>query len=173
MKSLIYFSIILSVSVGTLSAQVAIEKTTLTNDAVILEFNDIRTGGPSKGLRLPLVIGEPSNAVDGTLIFDTETGVFKLLKSTGWEVLSEANLAVQAPTAEETAEENGVILGQTLNAPPGALVLNDTTKAMILPHVENVETAIDNPAPGTMVYDRSRKAIAFYNGVEWELRYGN
>lgn len=153
-------------------AQVAVGKESITNDSVILEFNDQRdtTDGEAKGLVLP--VSDGTNAeVEGAVWIDT-TGVFKVYKSTGAFELSDAG-TVTAPTLSEVG--TGVIISdddsRTSDA-VGVLELESTTKAMILPHVNDVTTSLVNPQAGTWVYDSSKKAMAFFNGTQWEFNYG-
>ncbi|HEY4540082.1 MAG TPA: hypothetical protein VIG94_08755 [Faecalibacter sp.] len=42
----------------------------------------------------------------------------------------------------------------------------NTTNGLILPHVEDVDTMMDNTV-GTLVFDKKSKKIKYYNGTEW------
>lgn len=43
---------------------------------------------------------------------------------------------------------------------------DNTTNGLILPHVEDVDTMMDNTV-GTLVFDKKSKKIKYYNGTEW------
>lgn len=158
----------------TVQAQVAIEKESITNSSVILEFDDVRTTpSKQKSLILPVLdnlSGIPSNQA-GTLALNAADNTVMLQRNNGvWEIISTSTVDFESPTAAEL--NGGSIIGDQANAPDGVLVLNSTTQAMILPHVTKVEDVAE-PEVGAWVYDVQRKALAFYNGENWELRYGN
>ncbi|MDO5510216.1 MAG: hypothetical protein Q4F57_05935 [Weeksellaceae bacterium] len=172
MKNLYITAAFLILGTLSLSAQVAIDRNSLTNNSVILEFGDIRSDSAGiKGLILPVVDNVTSipTSQSGTLAVDASTNQVKLLKNNGWVVLSTSTVDITAPTLDEVGD--GVVIGVEDGAPEGVLVLNDTTKAMILPHVPSV-SEFPNPEVGTWVYDTQRKALAFFNGEFWEIRYG-
>jgi hypothetical protein len=49
------------------------------------------------------------------------------------------------------------------------LVLESTSKALVLPKVANAETEIKSPAVGTMVYDLYSKSLAIFDGAKWNF----
>ncbi|RKT01492.1 hypothetical protein [Chryseobacterium defluvii] len=149
-------------------SQVAIGKTTVTNNSVSLEF-----GPENRGIILPWVNSAASvtGAVNGTLIYDTNDKKVKVKYATGWKDLSVNSTGVvdtslQSPLTEKPGAK--VSIG-TPSAVPGILVLEDSNKAMILPKVASPHLAIINPAPGMMVYDTTAKQLAVFNGSVWSF----
>ncbi|MFC4163981.1 hypothetical protein ACFOWU_09965 [Epilithonimonas zeae] len=92
-----------------------------------------------------------TTTVDGTANFDT-TGV--------------VNTSLQTPTTEIATAKMSI---GTPSSVPGILVLEDTTKAMVLPKVPSPHLNIINPEPGTMAYDTTTKQLAIYNGKVWSF----
>lgn len=60
------------------------------------------------------------------------------------------------------------IIGANSTDADGVLVLESTTKAMVLPSVADTNNVLD-PAPGMMVYinKAGAKRLAVYNGNSW------
>ncbi|MBN9337052.1 MAG: hypothetical protein J0I88_04280, partial [Chryseobacterium sp.] len=89
------------------------------------------------------------------------------------------DLSVQAANVssylgiQPTAKENNnakVIIGANSSTADGILVLESTTKAMVLPIVSSYQNII-NPAPGMMVLvdNGGIKTLAVYNGNQWSF----
>lgn len=166
-------------ALGSAKAQVAIEKDFTGNPSVLLEFNDQRqaakTGssstvqvkGENKALILPVVETINSNSEDGTIWFDASEHKIKLRKEgNNIDMTPVGDTNVASPSLSEKNNETGVIIGAKTSTAPGVLVLESQDKAMVLPNVDSV-TAVINPEPGAMVYDRNEKAIAVFNGEHW------
>ncbi len=148
----------------SISAQVAIEKSTLSSTSSVLEFDNTQ----NKGIILPYVTSESAvTALGGTLIFDTNDQKVKYHNTDGWVDLSINSGTASASPANLDEVGGGVILGSNTSDAEGVLVLESTDKAIILPNVSNPHTNIANPEPGTVVYDSTSKTIAFYNGTQW------
>ena len=151
---------------ATSFAQVAIGKTTVTNASVSLEF-----GEGNRGIILPYVDSETAvPAVEGSIIFDAAQKKVKYFNGT-WQDLTVVNsgtvdLAPQQNLTEKTAAKTSI--GTPTNT-VGILVLEDNNKAMILPKVASPHLAIQDPAPGMMVYDTTKKLLCVYNGTEWSF----
>ena len=162
---------------------------TATNKtAVLLEF----AAGQNKGIILPYVRTLPSTVlaadaekVKGTILVDASTATnarMKYFNGTTWVDLSGqganftntavlANFATEQPTTATESTTAKAIIGATSSSADGVLVLESTTKAMVLPIVDNVQN-IPRPAPGMMVYVRGvsptfNKRLAVYNGSKW------
>ena len=74
------------------------------------------------------------------------------------------------PTATENTNAKVSIGTPTTAAPAaGILVLEDQTKAMVLPRVASPHLNIIDPAPGMMVYDTTAKQLAVFNGTVWSF----
>ncbi len=158
---------------GILQAQVIIGDDTGTaanKTSVLLEFAN--TG--DRGIILPAVRTLPA-ATPGTILLDaTDPAQAKVMMYNGsWVDLSSENTAditafmATQPTGitEGTAK---TVMGATSSSADGVLVLESTTKAMVLPHVATTDDVI-NPAPGMMVYvnQPGSKKLAVFNGGSW------
>ena len=171
------------------SAQVIIGGTTGTapsnkKDAVLLEFE----AGQNKGIILPYVKTMPAAAdvTPGTILVDVSTPTSSAVKyyapgntladGAGWVDLSLGTkgnlttvLANQPNITESTTSK--AIIGATTSSAKGVLVLESTTKAMVLPTAMSYYD-IKNPAPGMMVYLTGtligpKNLLAVYNGNKW------
>ncbi|MFC6268929.1 hypothetical protein [Frigoriflavimonas asaccharolytica] len=170
-KSIIIIALFISSSIYS---QVAIGKTTTTNNSVSVEF-----GTGNKGIILPWVSSQNSvtNAVLGTVIYDAADFKIKVKLNASWKDFSIdgngfANTTLQdALTDVPTAK---TVIGSNANTDTtaGILVLSDTNKAMILPIVADAHLNIPNPSPGMMVYDPNTKQFAVFNGTVWSFWTG-
>ena len=162
-----YILIFLFVSTYS-TAQVAIEKSTLTNSSVSLEF-----GVGNKGIVLPWVTSAAavSGAVDGTFIYDLTDNKVKYRKAGSWVDLSVDNTGTAVSSEQDALTEDvnakSIIGLNTADTTPGILVLSDTDKAMILPKVSSPHLNIINPTAGMMVYDTDNHLLAVFNGTVW------
>lgn len=148
-----------------LHAQVAIGKDNITNPSTLLEF-----GSENKGIILPSVDSAPG-AVGGTFIVNTNDKAVQYHNGSDWTNLTlsgeaVANRYVNTQIADK-ATDQGVIIGANTSSKPGVLVLESTTKAMILPKVSNPHTNFKSPVAGTMVYDTNSDSLAVCDGQNW------
>lgn len=150
-------------------AQMAIGKEEVSNASVLLEF-----GNEPKGIILPSV-ETATGAVGGTFIFD--------LTDNSVKVIEESNEGVNGNWTNLTQNENsglahsflndgtdvgeGVIIGAETSVKPGALVLESTTAALVLPKVENPHLTMPGAIAGTMVYDTVADMMAVFDGSNW------
>jgi len=133
-----------------------------TNSSVLLEF-----GTANKGIILPSVEEAPG-AVGGTFIVNTTDGAVQYNDGTGWVNLTDAGDLVENPyTNDGTDTGEGAVIGAETTTKPGALVLESTTQALVLPHVADPELNVLSPVAGTMVYDTTSDALAVYDGQFW------
>jgi hypothetical protein len=166
MITLVNAQIIIGDAVGTASVKTS----------VLLEF----AAGQNKGLILPYVRTLPTSPVGGTIILDASTATatrVKYYNDSAWIDLSgqDANVTsalVDQPTAVQSPELSSAkaIIGANSSSTDGVLVLESTTKAMILPVVADVLN-IPSPSPGMMVYvnKTGAKRLAVYNGSKWSF----
>lgn len=172
-----YIATLFLITFTMANAQVIIGDATGTaavKTSVLLEF---ATG--NKGLILPYVrtLPVPSALTQGTLLLDASAATAARVKfsdGTNWIDLSgqNANIA-SALTAQPTGitETNSKsIIGARTSAADGVLVLESTTKAMVLPTVSDVQN-IPSPSPGMLVYvnKTGAKRLAVYNGSQWSF----
>ena len=141
--------------------------------SVLLEF----ALGQNKGLILPYVRTMPATPTEGTILLDASTATTARVKyyNGTWQDLSgqDANITTvlsTQPAGITEATTSKAIIGAATSAADGVLVLESTTKAMVLPIVEDVQN-IPSPSPGMMVYinKTGAKRLAVYNGSKWSF----
>ena len=163
----------------TLSAQVAIGKTSISSPAVSLEFYD--NADNTRGIILPWVTSTAAvtGAVNGTIVYNTADRKVYVKYASGWRDLS---VDATGTTIDPINNVDGLTLQNSLNdldtakvsigtptSTPGILVLEDTNKAMVLPKVASPHLNIVKPSPGMMVYDTTKKQLAVFNGTVWSF----
>ncbi|WP_223609333.1 hypothetical protein [Chryseobacterium sp. OSA05B] len=170
------FVIILTSSFGSLFSQVAIGKTSVSSVSVSLEF-----GVANRGIVLPWVTSTAAvtAAVNGTMVYDLSDKKIKIKYALGWKDLSidtsgttiDPLTGLDGVTIQNIATENPFAKTSigTPTSTPGILVLEDATKAMVLPKVTSPHINIINPSPGMMVYDTFNKQLAVFNGRSWSF----
>lgn len=141
--------------------------------SVLLEF----AADQNKGLILPYLRTLPASPAEGTIALDATSGTAARVKyyNGAWIDLSGQNGTITTildsqPTILQTPEVSGAksIIGSNTSAADGVLVLESTTKAMLLPTVTDVQN-IPSPSPGMMVYinKAGAKRLAVFNGTRW------
>lgn len=172
-STLAFSQVIIGDDIGTAPAN---KKT-----SVLLEFANTN----NKGIVLPTVRSLPvsPNLTEGTILVDASTASTARVKyyNGAWVDLSgkDANLQgflANQPTVAQTPEDatSKAIIGANSSSADGVLVLESTTKAMVLPTVTDVSN-IGNPSPGMMVYvnKAGAKRLAVYNGNTWAFWAAN
>ena len=158
----------------TLSAQVAIGKSSISSPAVSLEFYD--NPDNTRGIILPWVTSTAAvtGAVNGTLVYNTADRKVYVKYASGWRDLSVDTTGTVTTTLQDALSDLDtakVLIGgdPSTDTTPGILVLADTNKAMVLPKVASPHLNIVNPSPGMMVYDTTSKQLAVFNGTVWSF----
>lgn len=175
----------LSIAANKASAQVAIGKKelpgqpiTITNSSVLLEF-----GNDTKGIIVPQVNSAPG-AAGGTFIFNAIDKAMEVWEGKnngntgGWtDLTTDTNTTPETAGVAHTFINNGsdiiaangagAIIGANTTTKPGALVLESTIKALVLPLVPNPQQTIKGAIAGTMVYDTAADMLAVYDGANW------
>lgn len=162
-KSSILAQVIFGDNIGT-----ATDKT-----SVLVEF----ANSGNHGLVLPYLTDTSNITTAGSLILDATTPTaakVKYYNGTTWIDLSvqpydvSSFLAIQPIAMESTSAK--VIIGNSTSSAAGILVLESTTKAMVLPIVSGFQNII-NPAPGMMTFINNGgiKSLAVYNGGQWSF----
>lgn len=151
--------------------QIAIGKDHVTNESALIEF-----GPGNKGILLSSVASAPG-AVGGTFVFNTTQKAVEVWEGKnsnntgGWTLLTDLNQGFEHifsnAGSDVIPDPTGVIIGSNTSIKPGALVLESTTKAMILPQVANPQLTIKGAIAGTMVYDTAADMLAVYDGAKW------
>ncbi|MBD8084520.1 hypothetical protein [Chryseobacterium caseinilyticum] len=167
-------------AIAMLNAQIIIGDAVGTAPAgqkssVLLEF----AAGQNKGIVLPYLRTMPLSPAEGTIALDASNVTDARIKyfNGTWMDLSGQNgdvssaLAMQ-PLVSQVAETAGAkaIIGADTTAVDGILVLESSSKAIVLPIVEDVQNVI-NPAPGMIVYvnKAGAKRLAVFNGTRWSF----
>lgn len=172
MKKII--SIISLMIIIGIQAQVTIGDGTGTADvktSVLLEF----AKNQNKGIVLPYVRTLPTEPTQGTVVLDATTPSDARVKyyNGDWIDLSGhgANIT-NALSAQPTGVTEGgkTTIGDQRSSVDGVLVLESTTKAMVLPTVTDVQLVV-RPSPGMMVYvnKNGAKRLAVFNGSKWSF----
>ncbi|UQB67573.1 hypothetical protein [Epilithonimonas zeae] len=169
MKTNIITSLLLIAAATGIKSQVAIGKTSVTNNSVSLEFSDAE----NKGMILPYIENKSAITENGSVIFDNTDHKVKYLKDNSWFDLSvdttgKSDIAIQTSKTELSTAKTTIGTNTAMDS-NGILVLSDANKAMILPRVASPHLNIINPAPGMMVYDTTKKQLAVYNGTVWSF----
>jgi len=167
-----FAQVIIGDNLGTASAD--------KKGSVLLEFAKNVSGNKNnKGLIVPYNRTLPANAVEGTILLHAgSSGTdarMKFFNNTEWVDLSGEGADVRSALAIQDGKiensEAKVVIGDTSSVTTeGALVLESSVKAMILPVVESVDD-IPDPSPGMIVYinKAGAKRLAVFNGVIWSF----
>lgn len=161
----------------TATAQTAIGKTTVDGNSIL----DFGTG--NKGIILPWVQNASAltggAATNGTLLYDVQTKKVQARVNGVWTDLSRngdntathtAKIAAHLAKNEiGSASHSGVIIGATTSSAVGVLVLESSTKALILPKMVSPHLNMRNPEPGTIAYDTVKDQLCVYDGKEWSF----
>ena len=141
--------------------------------SVLLEFSSTQ----NKGIILPYITDKTGLNTPGSIILNATTPTaakVEYYNGITWVDLSVQTANVSSylgiqPTAKENTNAK-VVIGANTSTADGILVLESTTKAMVLPIVSSYQNII-NPAPGMMVLlnNGGIKTLAFYNGNQWSF----
>lgn len=159
----IFLSLVV-ISTSSLFAQVGIETTTVSEQA-ILDFPI----GQNKGIILPLVGALPTGAAatNGTFIIDKTDGVVKVRENGAWKSLTNGTSLATYPLNGSAEIGPSVIIGATSSAAQGVLVLESTDRGLMLPKVASPHLNIKSPHAGLICYDTDRNEMAVFNGTNW------
>lgn len=159
----IFGQVIFGDNVGT-----AIDKT-----SVLMEFSN----AGNRGLILPYITDKTGLTTPGSIILNATTPTaakVEYYNGTTWVDLSVQSANVSSflgvqPVAKENASAK-MVIGSSTSAADGILVLESSTKAMLLPVVSSYQDIV-NPAPGMMVLVNNGgiKTLAVYNGNQWSF----
>lgn len=164
MKKIIISAVIFA-GFSSLTAQVGMGKASVDGDA-ILDFPLSNTG-----IILPMVDTLPtgSAASNGTFLLDKTDLRIKMRENDLWVPLSDAgSLAGTMPNTSAEAG-GGVIIGAASSSAQGVLVLESTSKALVLPKVNDPVASMKSPIAGTICYDTVSKTVAVFDGLKWNF----
>jgi hypothetical protein len=158
------------VSTSTYAQQVMIgNKISFSSPSSIMEFPDNDT----RGMVLPIldIANMTPNYVGGTMLLDSNSKKVKYYADNNqWVELSpnDGDLSKVVVSTQPDKEEMRTLIGNNPNVTTiGALVLDSTDKALVLPRVESPHLTMINPPAGTLVFDTKTKMLCVYNGKEW------
>ncbi len=162
-KIFIISALFLGASFGQIKAQIAINSNSI-NSAAILDF----PSGTNKGIILPIIEMLPNTAVNGTILMDKNDLKIKMKQNGLWVEMSGSGsvAGVNFNTSSENANAS-LILGASNSTASGVLVLESTTKAMILPKVASPHLNVKSPRAGMICYDTVSNTMAIFDGVNW------
>lgn len=177
-----YFLFLLFIG-NSISAQVAIGKTSLASVSSILEFggetatdsaNDFTTTN-FRGIILPSVTNSPTfaaapsitNPQNGTFLFDKQMMKVRMFENGNWIDMTDTGTVSGIIPSNGNATGDGVIIGSSTSNAVGALILESADKALVLPHINDPATKVKSPYQGMMCYDTLSNSIAIYDGLNW------
>lgn len=162
-----FIILLITILSPALIAQVAIGKEAVEGSA-LLDF----AADTQKGIILPWVDNQTITE-KGSLIYSVTDKKVMFYDGAAWQDLSlkeGAVITTEIDNFDEVGE--GVIIGVATSIKQGVLILEDSTKALVLPKSDKPWDNIKNPEAGTLVYDPIAKLICVYNGTEWTF-WGN
>lgn len=147
---------------GTNTASVLMDFATDQNRGMILPYVSSINATPTEGSIL-LDVTDPENAK--VMYYN---GDWVNLSNDADDVASDITgiLSSQPSGVSEPVTAGAIIGSDTTDAIDGVLVLESTTKAMVLPQVNSVQDIV-SPSPGMMVYVTPQSLLAVYNGQHW------
>jgi hypothetical protein len=173
----IYLIVILGLAIISVKSQVVLGgKTSVEGSSTILDFNNVSAN--SKGIILSSVqninkaLSQNPVENNGTFLFDKSDRHVKMYQNNTWINLSGPINPGINPTnpmlINTSAETDGtVIIGNTTSPAKGALVLESSNKAMILPRISSPHLNVKSPYTGMMCYDLESKSLALFDGAVW------
>lgn len=166
MKKNTLIIILLLTFFNTISAQVAIGKTSVQGSS-ILDFNETAN---TRGIILPAVTSIPATPVNGTLGFYRADAVVYMRQNGAWVPLTEGNGSTATLVNNTSAETGtGVVMGAATSTAAGVLVLESSSLALTLPKVTSPHLNVKSPYPGMICYDTTSDTIAVFDGAYWNF----
>lgn len=158
-----------------------VTKASANQNSVLLDFEK----NVGRGILLPTIsdLSKVTSTINGTFILDATDptkATVKVREKGVWKNLSASDGNASSTKLPATPVDNvtaKAVLGtDDATAPDGVLVLNSTSKAMVLPIVDNTDKII-SPSPGMMVYVNNtainKSTLAVYNGTSWTFWAAN
>lgn len=157
-------------------AQTVIEEKNPSSNSAVLEF----PSGTTKGIILPAVENLPGTPANGTFLYDKTQKKVRMFQNNSWVDLSNIGDAdsILAYSNTLTVPDKQTIIGSHTTkvyngtsfvdgVVDGIVVLEGSTKALVLPKITNPHLTVKSPYPGMMCYDVNRKALAVFDGILW------
>lgn len=167
-SNILFSQVIIGDNIGTATnkTSVLLEFSQAQRKGIILPYltdvSDVNTPGS-----IFLRVSNPNTSPIAKIVYYDYDGTFKDLSPEASGIGSKLKLNIQ-PVINENNNAK-VIIGNSTSTANGILVLESTTKAMVLPRVPSYKDIV-NPAPGMMVLTGvGDKTIAFFNGSQWSF----
>ena len=123
-----------------------------------------------------MIILDATNPADARVKY--YNGVTDAMNTTGWVDLSgrgadiKNEVATQPDATQVKEKEDAMVIIGAKSSPvkDGVLILESSTRAMVLPQVDNISN-IPSPSPGMMVFIRKEgfERLAVFNGSVWSF----
>ena len=165
------------------NAQVSIGgKKSVEGNSTLLDFNSDASGNKVEGTGtntfgiivpavedLTKVLADAPENNHGTFLFDKNDSKMKMYEDGIWKNLGEAGdkTKLVSNTSAEQTSQHGTIIGSPTSDAKGALILESSNKAMILPRIANPHLTVKSPYAGMMCYDTVSKSLAVFDGANW------
>lgn len=172
-KHFFFLTVVSCLGIFSAEGQTSIGKKTVEGTDVILDFK----ANDNRGIILPWVTGEQQvvSPVGGTLVFDANDKKVKYYRAgtaAAWVDLSinagDVDGSIQQ-SVDESETVTPTIIGSRTSTASGVLILESTSKAMVLPKMESPHLNILSPKAGTMAFDTVSKMLCIFNGTEWSF----
>lgn len=167
-SNIVFSQVIIGDNVGTASnkTSVLLEFSQSQRKGIILPYltdvSEVNTPGS-----IFLRVSNPTTAPIAKIVYYDYDRNFRDLTPEASGIAGKLKLGIQ-PIANERSNSK-VVIGNETSTANGILVLESTTKAMVLPRVPSYKDIV-NPAPGMMVLTGvGEKTIAFFNGSQWSF----
>lgn len=163
MKKILVLPALFLLGCLTTNAQTAIGKQ-IADGASVLDF----ASGTTNGIILPAIETLPASPANGTFLLDKNDKKIKMYQNGAWVNLSDTgntNSIVGYSGTVDTGQKT--IMGAESSTADGILVLESTSKALVLPKIANPHLTVKSPYPGMMCYDTVGKALAVFDGNVW------
>lgn len=159
--SFILFLILINLN---LNAQIAIGKDYVDGDALI-DFAE-----NEGGLILPIVSDLPLGNYTGTLLVDENTATVKAGTNSAWISLTDTGRIDESSAIKvRDKKSKGAVVGHETATAEGVLVLENDSKALVLPKVYDPVNTLRSPIIGTICYDTKSETIAIFDGKYWSF----
>ncbi len=154
---------VLFICVQNSFCQVGIYINPITSSAIL----DFETG-KNKGIVLPIVESLSTSIINGTILMDKTDKKVKMRQNDAWvNLTTEGNITNVVFNTSAESLNNGVVIGASSTAATGVLILESTTKALVLPKVASPHLNIKSPVAGMICYDTTSNTMAIFDGLSW------
>ncbi|WDF46038.1 hypothetical protein PQ459_14150 [Chryseobacterium sp. KACC 21268] len=136
----------------------------------------IEFSNENKGIIIPQ-IATPNASSGGTFVYNSSERSVEVWEGRtnndagGWVSLTKNGTPGVNHTftnlGSDVNTNTGAVIGAANSSKIGILVLESTTRALVLPNVANPQLNMRGTIAGTLVYDSISNTFAIYDGVNW------